>query len=73
MKTVYVCTQGIRDLFKMFNDKKHELFLYQVKPSVVRIFTNVLELNKIPHKCCANERELEDALEGKHAQNTTYM
>lgn len=50
----------------MFNDKKHELILYQVKPSVVRIFTNVLELNKIPYKCCSNDRELEEALEGTH-------
>lgn len=56
--------QGIRDLFKMFNEKKQDLILWRIKPSIVRILTSIMELGGVPFKHCYTEEQLENILEG---------
>ncbi|ODN04448.1 Sodium-independent sulfate anion transporter [Orchesella cincta] len=59
----YTSAQGIRDLFKMFNEKKQDLILWRLKPSVVRILTSIMELGGVPFKHCYTEEQLENILE----------
>lgn len=54
----------MRDLFKMFNEKKQDLILWRIKPSLVRILTSIMELHGVPFKHCYTEEQLENILEG---------
>lgn len=55
-------TQGIRDLFSLFTERKQELILWKVKPSVLRIISGAM--NDTPFKYCSTEAELETLLDG---------
>ncbi|ODM93537.1 Sodium-independent sulfate anion transporter, partial [Orchesella cincta] len=67
----FTAAQGMRDLFKMYNEKKQELILWRIKPSIVRILTQVMEVANVPFKHCSTEAELEVHLLQSHVQNTT--
>lgn len=48
----------------MFNEKKQDLILWRIKPSLVRILTGIMELHGVPFKHCYTEEQLESILEG---------
>ena len=52
-------------MFTLFNEKRQELILWQMKPSVIRILTSVMELRNVPFKHGETEDDLEKILEGK--------
>jgi len=55
--------QGVTDLFKLFKGKNQELILWQVKPSVLRIWSSVMAKNGVIFSHCSTESELEDIFE----------
>ncbi|CAG7835167.1 unnamed protein product [Allacma fusca] len=59
----FTAAQGIRNLFVLFAERKQELILWKVKPSVLRIISGVMDSSGTPFKFCFNEAELERLLE----------